>query len=127
MTALHIYEKRQAAPRHGAKPVSRAEFEALRARLEDMEDKFELLRAQASGPGEDALPGEYVDRLLAGETPLRIWREFRHMTLDQLSKATGIAKGYLSEVENGKKPGSAASLKACAKALEIDLDDLVRS
>ena len=58
-----------------------------------MEDKFELLRAQASGPGEDALPGEYVDRLLAGETPLRVWREFRRMTLDQLSKAAGIAKG----------------------------------
>ncbi|MDR3424415.1 MAG: helix-turn-helix transcriptional regulator [Alphaproteobacteria bacterium] len=93
---------------------------------ENRKDRFDMLQAQERGPSEDAWPDDLVERLLAGETPLRLWREFRRMTLDKLSQATGIAKGYLSEVENGKKPGSAASLKVCAKALCVDLDDLVR-
>lgn len=95
--------------------------------VEDMQDEMTILRGQARGGASDnALPSDFVMRLLAGEVPLRIWREFRKMSLDQLSRATDIAKGYLSEVENGKKPGSAATLKACAKVLRVDLDDLVR-
>ena len=34
-------------------------------------------------------------------------------------------KTYLSEGENGKKPGSTALFVACAKALDVTLDDLV--
>ena len=36
---------------------------------------------------------------------------------------TGIT--YLSEIETGKKEGSLSAFKALAKALRLDLDDLV--
>jgi hypothetical protein len=105
--------------------VSRAAFEAMRRRVEDMEDRLELLQAQARGPGSDALPGAYVKRLLAGEKPLRVWRDFRGLTLDQLSASAKVSKTYLSEVETGKKPGSTALFVACAKVLGVALDDLI--
>lgn len=33
-------------------------------------------------------------------------RKAEGLTLDQMSERLGFAKGYLSEVERGKKPGS---------------------
>ncbi|HUY67766.1 MAG TPA: helix-turn-helix transcriptional regulator [Alphaproteobacteria bacterium] len=107
-------------------PISRAEYRALVDRLEDLEDAFDLMQLKAKGPSEDAWPAALVDRMLAGESKLRLWREHRGLTLAQLGKKTGIAKGYLSEVENGKKPGSVAAFKKCARVLRVDLDDLVR-
>lgn len=38
-------------------------------------------------------------------TPIEI-RNAEGLTLDEMSKRLGFAKGYLSEVENGKKSGS---------------------
>jgi hypothetical protein len=67
------------------KPITRAEFEAMRQRIEDMGDRFDLLQAHARGPSEDALPGSFAKRIVNGEHPLRTWREFRAMILDQLS------------------------------------------
>lgn len=106
--------------------VTRAEYNALLSRLEDLEDALDLLRAQDKGASEDAWPDALVERLLKGEHPLRLWREHRGLTLDALSRAAGVAAGYLSEIEAGKKPGSVASLRKCAIALGVDLDDLVR-
>jgi len=106
------------------RPVTRAEFKAIQQRIEDIEDRFDLLQAHARGPSEDAWPDSFAKRLVNGENPLRLWREFRGMTLDQLSKAADVSKSYLSEVENNIKGGSVAFLKACAKALNISLEDI---
>lgn len=43
------------------------------------------------------------------------WREKSGKTLEQLSSEIGFAKGYLSEVETGKKPGSLRLAKAYEK------------
>jgi len=96
----------------------------MQQRIEDMEDRFDLQQAHACGPSEDALPDAFVKRLVNGESLLRVWHEFRGMTLDQLSAAATVSKSYLSEVENNLKGGSVAFLKACAKALKISLDDI---
>ena len=36
-----------------------------------------------------------------------------------------VPQGYLSEIENRKKPGSVAAFRALSKALEIPIDNLV--
>jgi DNA-binding XRE family transcriptional regulator len=74
--------------------------------------------------GEESVPAAIADRLLAGESPIRVWREHRGMTLDQLAAATGKAKGFLSEIESGKKAGSLDTRRAIARALSVDLDDI---
>ena len=64
-------------------------------------------------------------RLLAGESPVRIWREKRGMTQRALAAATEIPAGYLSEIESGKKPGSVPVFRALAQALAVPMEELV--
>jgi ribosome-binding protein aMBF1 (putative translation factor) len=105
--------------------VTRAEYNALRNMMEDIQDSLTVLAAQRRGnPGKDSWPSALVDRMLKGESLVRLWREHRGLTLARLSAATGVAKGYISEVESGKKPGSMAFFKKMAKALDVSLDDL---
>jgi transcriptional regulator with XRE-family HTH domain len=44
----------------------------------------------------------------------------------QLETKSGIKQSYISEIETGKKPGSIATMKALADALDVTIDDLVR-
>lgn len=106
---------------------SQAEFELLQARVEMIEDTLLLRAAEARGPGEDALAVEMVERLLAGESPVRVWREHRAMTARALAAAADVDPAYLSQIETGKKPGSIKTLRALARALAVDLDDLARA
>jgi transcriptional regulator with XRE-family HTH domain len=46
------------------------------------------------------------------------------MTQADLAKATDIAQGFISEIESGQKPGTPATLKKIAQALNIKIDDL---
>jgi transcriptional regulator with XRE-family HTH domain len=46
------------------------------------------------------------------------------MTLDQVSARAGIGKGYLSDIENGKRTGPVQTLQAIARALDVRLDEI---
>jgi transcriptional regulator with XRE-family HTH domain len=54
-----------------------------------------------------------------------VWREHRGMTQQKLAEAAGISKAYLSQIEAEVRGGSVAVLSKLAKALSVDLDDLV--
>lgn len=103
---------------------TQAEFNLLQARVEMLEDTVLLRAAEARGPGDDALAVEMVERLLAGESPVRVWRERRAMTAKALAAAADVDPAYLSQIETGKKPGSIKTLRSLARALAVDLDDL---
>jgi len=75
--------------------------------------------------GEELVPSEVVYAILDGGNPVRVWREYRGYTQDELAKAAGISKPYLSQIETGKRRGTAKVLAAIAKALDLDLDDIV--
>ena len=108
--------------------LSRATWNALMEALEDAKDRAGVdayLARRAEGK-DDGLPIELYDRLLAGEHPVRIWREQRKLALSALAAKAGMARAYLSEIENRKKPGSVAALQRLAKTLDVSLDDLVR-
>jgi len=111
--------------------LSRAEYEALLDRLEDAEDNARLdnvlVREQETGKKaarEDYLPVELVDRLCAGEHPVRVWRIHRGLTREALAASAGVAPSYLTEIETRKKPGSLDTLAKLAAALKISLDDI---
>ena len=45
----------------------------------------------ALAAGEDELiPAEYVKRMLAGERPLRVWRDYRGLTQAALADSSGV-------------------------------------
>ena len=107
--------------------VSETEYRAMRAALEDREDvaavrTFERRLAEGR---EELVPAEFANRLVDGENPVRVWREYRGMKAGELAVLAGISAAYLSEIETGKKEGSLSAMKKIAVALRTDLDDLV--
>lgn len=52
-------------------------------------------------------------------------RRKRGLTSEKLSYENGISKGYLSDIENGKKLPSLKMLHTIAQALEVDIKDLL--
>ena len=72
----------------------------------------------------DYLPIQLVERLTAGEHPIRVWRAYRGMTREALAEKAGVAPSYLTEIETRKKPGSFDAMIKLAAALGISLDDI---
>jgi DNA-binding XRE family transcriptional regulator len=112
--------------------ITRAEYNALlamRARLEELHDLSEGTRAieiYREDPT-SMLPAEMMKRLIAGESPVRIWRERRGLKANELADATGITAAYLSEIEHLKKPGSLEAHRKLARVLHVLVDDLLPS
>jgi DNA-binding XRE family transcriptional regulator len=112
--------------------LSRNDYDLLLRQSELVEDLEDLLAVKAyearrAAGEEDRIPAEFVDRLIDGENPVRVWREVRGLSAKDLAAAAGISAAYVSEIETGKKEGSISVLKAISKVLRIDLDDLVWS
>ncbi len=76
--------------------------------------------------GEEYIPAALVERLIAGVSPIRAWREHRGLRpADLVSRVDGLSQGYLSQLETGARNGSVPVLGAIARALDVTLDDLV--
>lgn len=102
------------------------EYHRLRDAGEDRSDSREAALAEKRRiEGEEYLPAEMVDKLLAGENALRVWRKHRRLTLDKLSSVTGVVKSTLSNMENGKRSGTTATWRALADALKVTVDDIL--
>ena len=97
-----------------------AEWNALMARLENLQDTADAKAAQ----GEETFPAELADKLLAGEHPLRVWREYRALTLQALAARCNVTRQMLSMIEHGHTRASADLLSKLADALDCDMDDL---
>lgn len=86
----------------------------------------EELYDRAKAEGDEFFPIEVVDRLLAGEHPIKVYRTHRGMTQGELAAAVGVHKMYVSQIETGRRVGSTKTLTALARALNVGLDDLTR-
>lgn len=107
--------------------LSRSDYEALLEAVEEAGDIARVKQARidlAEGRSE-TLPGDMVKALCAGANPVRVWREHRGLSGRELAEASGVNAAYLSEIETGKKPGSAIALKKLASVLRIDMEDLI--
>jgi DNA-binding XRE family transcriptional regulator len=107
--------------------LSRKDWEAMIEALEDADDRrsIDLFHARRAAGKDDALPVSVVKRLIARENPIRVYREWRGITATALAKAAKVAQPYISAIETGSKPGSAAALKRIASVLDVDMEDLV--
>ena len=76
--------------------------------------------------GEQELrPSEVTFAILDGNNPIKVWREYRRLSQQQLAGAIGISRPYLSQIEKNKRTGTTEVLLAIAKALKVTLDDIV--
>ncbi len=103
------------------------EYERLVQAAEDLADVRaydEAMRRLASGEDE-LVPAETVNRILDGENALRVWREYRGLTVKQLAEKAGVSAPFVSQIETGQREGSVETMRKLAEALKASLDDLV--
>ena len=104
-----------------------AEYRRLAEACEDAEagaviDRF---RERLAAGEEELIPASVVNRLLTGDNPVRVWREYRGLKTGELAEAAGLSQAYVSQIEAGKRDGSIGAMKSVARALNVGIDDLV--
>lgn len=107
--------------------MSVAEYERLIEAAEDLRDSeiADRSRRGIEAGGVELLTHAEVKEMLAAKTALAFWRKKRGLTQAALAEASGVSQAFLSEIEAGQKPGTAATLKKIADALRIIVDDLL--
>jgi DNA-binding XRE family transcriptional regulator len=85
-------------------------YDAAKARLEDGEDEL--------------IPLEITERRLRGEPALRIWREYRKLTQEQLAKKSKLSRALIAAIETNRKSGSVTTWKKLGAALDVSWEQL---
>ena len=85
-------------------------YDAAKARIERGEDEL--------------IPLEIAERRLAGESTVKIWREYRGLTQEDLAKTSKVSRPMIAAIEARHKKGGIGTLKKLAVALKVDLDHL---
>ncbi len=96
-------------------------------KIEDIEDGIAArkVRHQLDAGTDEAIPADMMRELVFSDYPIKIWRNYRGVTMQTVADQAGISKSYLSQIESGSRNGSADVLKRIASALNITLDDIV--
>jgi DNA-binding XRE family transcriptional regulator len=102
--------------------IPREEYERLLRAAEELE---KIRSGDRKVRGRLVLPEEYQARLVAGERPVRVIRDWRGMRSADLARASGLHKVMIHNIEAGKSRGSVASLIRIAAALDVTVDDLL--
>lgn len=103
-----------------------ADYQHFLELLEDEADArvvAEFHEAYAAGR-EFQVPEEIMRRELSGESPIKLWREHRGLTQQELADRAGISKPYLSQIETGKRQGTMETISSLARSLEVPLEAL---
>ena len=103
------------------------EYEQLCEAAENLADiqAFDEAKRRLAEGKEELIPAEFADRIINGENSVRVWREFRGLSVKELAEKAEISGAYLSQIEGGSREGSISTMKTLATALSLDLDDLV--
>ena len=102
------------------------DYEELLETADDSSDvrKYDAAKRRFASGEDEAVPAAFAKRLIAGENPVRVWREFRGLAAKELAAKSGIKGPYLSQIETGKREGTLGVMARIAEALGVTLDDL---
>jgi DNA-binding XRE family transcriptional regulator len=70
------------------------------------------------------IPHEVVKRLALGESPVKVYREWRNLLQQELADKAGVSVGYISQVERGVRTLSRKMQAEMARILAVDYEDL---
>ena len=91
---------------------------------EDIRDIEENLKAIQEGK-EMTVPGEVTFAILEGTNPIRAWRKYKKIKMNELAKKVKISSAYLSQIENNKRNPTIETLKEIARALNLEIEMLI--
>jgi len=106
--------------------LPKSEYERLVELAQDQADAAaarEMLRRVQAGE-EEVFPSEVTNRLIDGENPIKVFRDYRGLTQAQLAEKIGTNKIYISQIERGERQGSLSLLRKLADALRVDVTDI---
>ncbi len=104
-----------------------AEYQSLLEALDNRLDAAILTDfAKRLVDGEETVPDAVVARLLAGESPVKVWRDHRELTQAALAQAAGLTQSMVAMIERNNRRGTTDTLAALARALGVELDDLLK-
>lgn len=94
---------------------------------EDFEDMMDIIAYDEAKvkKDEELFPIELTERLINGESALRVYREYRGFTQTQLATKVNLTQATIAELEKGKQKGSIETWKALSHILNVDIDELV--
>ncbi len=102
--------------------IPKADYEALLAAREELEDLLAYDRAIVENG--EGLPHAFMVRLIGGENPLGVFREWRGLSQSALARQSGVNRVQIADIEAGRSNGSVQTLKKLAKALGVMIDEL---
>jgi DNA-binding XRE family transcriptional regulator len=104
-----------------------AEFERLRDLAEEATDARSLATslARLDAGEEELLSGDDLDALRAAPTPLAFWRGKRSLSAAELARHAGVPEEHFSAVERGESIGDVQLYRRLARALGVEIEDLV--
>jgi mRNA interferase RelE/StbE len=73
----------------------------------------------------EGMPLAVLYRIVSGENPVKVIREWRGLTQAELVRRADLQRAQLHDIETGKSRGSVETLKAIAVALDVGMDDVV--
>ena len=86
---------------------------------------YDAAKSRLDRGDDEVIAFEMVERRLAGESPVRVWRDHRALTQAELAKVSKVSRTMIAAIEAGHKTGGIATLKRLAAALRVDLENLV--
>jgi DNA-binding XRE family transcriptional regulator len=101
--------------------IPREEYDRLVRLAEDAED----IAAAGDALQTELIPAAFANRILDGESPLTVYREFRGLSKSALAARSGVNRVQIADIEVGRKAGSVATLGKLAAALGLSIDDIV--
>ena len=92
--------------------------------LQDVLD-YDSAKAALERGDDDIIPGEVVYAILDGENAIKVWRDYRGLSQQEVAEQTGISVSYLSQLEKNRRKSSLNVLNVIAKVLCISLESIV--
>ncbi len=92
--------------------------------LEDIQ-AYDRAKGALESSEDEIIPADVAYALVDGENPVKVWREYRQMTQQQLAEIAEISVPFLSQIETGKRKPSTKVLAVLAKTLQVTVDDLL--
>ena len=103
--------------------IAREQYDHLREAAEMLDDIAAYDRAKSKA--EEGIPQEHVLRILNGDHPIAVFRDWRGLSQSALSRKSGVNRVQINDIERGRKNGSVETLKKIADALDVLVDDLI--
>ena len=102
------------------------DYQRLLEIAEEREDIAAAIDAERKrNEGMEYLPSSMVNRIIDGENALRVWREYRGVSIADLAAKSGYGYSMISKIETGSRQGTVAFWNAVASSLNVLPDDIM--